>query len=243
MSKDVTCSREGALLTVTLNRADCGNLVTMEMVDALREALAGVPREVKLVVLAGAGNDFCKGRDYQSAPESAQGGRAPSALTIRDEMTSPIATLYGALKELAVPTLAVVQGAAYGFGCALSGACDLVVAGERARFRLPEMKRGLPPTLAMTALLDRVSLRGVAHLVYSTAELDARQAQAIGLVSAVHADERLQEEVRSLIDTISLQPVDAVRAVKEYLRVAPAMEPRGRSDFGANLFANVLSSR
>jgi enoyl-CoA hydratase/carnithine racemase len=152
-------------------------------------------------------------------------------------MSGPIVGFYSELKELPVPTLAVVQGAAYGFGCALTGGCDIALAGEGSRFRLPEMTKGLPPTLALAAL-DKLAAKGVSYLVYSAAE-----ALAMGLVSAVHPDAELNAQANQLIETISSQPLDAVKAVKEYLKFAPLMEPRGRADFAASVIAGVLSSR
>jgi enoyl-CoA hydratase/carnithine racemase len=244
LSSDVTVTASGAVCRIELNRPECGNLVTSAMVVRLTQALAALSPEIKLVVVSGAGGDFCKGRDYQAAPENAgEGGRAPTALAIRSRMTAPMMALYGALRELDVPTLSVVQGAAYGFGCALAGACDMTLAGERARFRLPEMAKGLPPTLAMSALWDRIAPRAIGYLVYSTAEMDANAALALGLASCVVPDGKLADAAQALVDAIASQPSDAVRAVKEYLKRAPAMPEAGRGALGASLFANVLSSR
>jgi enoyl-CoA hydratase/carnithine racemase len=243
MIPEISTGHEGAAWRIELNRPDCGNLVTMEMVAALREAFRAAPAAAKLVVLSGRGADFCKGRDYESAPESARGSRAPSALEVRERMASPIVSLYGTIKEVSVPTIAVVRGAAYGFGCALSCGCDIVLAGAGSRFRLPEMGRGLPPTLAIAALMDRVTPRGLPYLVYSTAEVDSHAALRMGLASAVFPDDDLDGQVVKLVETIAAQPADAVKAVKEYLRFAPYMEPHGRADFAESLFASVLSSR
>lgn len=242
MTEHVISSRAGPVWRIELNRPDCGNLVTTEMVFALTDAVSRLPADAKLLVLSGKGADFCRGRDPQTAPEAARSGRAPSALELRERMAGPIIGLYTALKEAPVPTLAVVQGAAHGFGSALTGACDVALAGEGSRFQLPEMGKGLPPTLAMAAL-DKVTAKGLGYLVYSTTEIDARMALAVGLVSAVVPDGALNAEASKLIEAISSQPLDAVKAVKEYLKFAPLMEPRGRADFAASVIAGVLSSR
>jgi len=242
MVPEISVRAEGAVYRIELNRPDCGNLVTPGMVQALSEAVRKIPAESKLLVLTGKGADFCKGRDPQAAPEAGSGGKLPSALELRERMSNPIVGFYALLKELPVPTLAVVQGAAHGFGSALAGSCDIALAGESSRFRLPEMTKGLPPTLALAAL-DKVTAKGVSYLVYSTAEVDARAALAMGLVSAVHPDAELNAQAGKLIETISSQPLDAVKAVKEYLKFAPLMEPRGRADFAASVIAGVLSSR
>jgi enoyl-CoA hydratase/carnithine racemase len=242
MSEFVLSSQMGHAYRIELNRPDCGNLVTTEMVFALTDAVSRLPAEAKLLVLSGKGADFCRGRDPQTAPEAARGAGAPSALELRERMAGPIIAFYTALKEAPVPTLAVVQGAAHGFGSAMTGACDIALAGEGSRFRLPEMTKGLPPTLALAAL-DKLTAKGLGYLVYSTAEVDARAALAMGLVSAVFPDGALNAEAGKLIETISSQPLAAVKAVKEFLKFAPLMEPRGRADFAASVIAGVLSSR
>jgi enoyl-CoA hydratase/carnithine racemase len=234
---------ERGVVHVELARAECGNLITMEMVSAIADACRGVPKDARLFMISGRGADFCKGRDYGNAPEDAKGGKAPTALHIVDKMTAPIVDAYTLLKDLPVPSLAVVQGAAHGFGCALAASCDVVLAAKSSRFRLPEMLKGLPPTLAMSAMVDRVGSRALGYLVYSTAEINGDTAFGLGLASAVVPDEQLGQRAEEFAKGIRSQPVDAVRAVKEFLRRAPSMEPRGRADFGANIFAKVLSSR
>lgn len=91
--------------------------------------------------------------------------------------------------------------------------------------------------------MDKAAPRNLPYLVYSTAEMDARSAIGMGLVSAVFPDGELDAQAKKLVETIASQPLDAVRAVKGYLQFAPLMEPRGRADFAASLFATVLSSR
>ena len=242
MADYIKTGRGGAAWRIELNRPENGNLVTPEMISALTDAVKNLPADAKVLVLSGKGTDFCKGRDPAAAPEAGSGGKLPSALQIRERVGNPVVGLYTAIKESPVPTIAVVQGAAHGFGAALTGCCDIALAGEGSRFRLPEMTKGLPPTLALNAV-DRVSAKGVAYLVYSTAEVDARAAHAMGLVSLVVPDGELQSELGKLVAIIESQPLDAVKAVKEYLKYSPFMDPRGRADFAASVIAGVLSSR
>lgn len=241
---DISVQASGHACRIQLNRPDAGNVANMEMVAALTKAIQSIGPEVKLVVISGAGKDFCKGRDYQSAPEAAAAGKAPpNALALREQMTGPMMSLYTALRDCPVATLSLVQGAAHGFGCALAGACDMTIAATSARFRLPEMGRGLPPTLAMSALWERVSPRTIGYMVYSTAELTAAEALSAGLAHLVVPDSELESRGATLIETICKEPLHAIRTVKEYLREAPAMNSAGRNTFGASLFAGALSSR
>ena len=243
MANEIVIREDALAYRIELDRPDCGNLVTSEMVTALADALRAGASRGRLVIISGRGNDFCKGRDYAAAPEDAKVGKTPTALQIRRNMTDPIVDLYATLKECPVPTVALVQGLAYGLGCALAGACDIVLAANNARFRLPEMGRGLPPTLAMSALWDKISVRGLAYLVYSTAEIDVHTAQTMGLVSAVVADGELEQRAAALTGAMSGQPLEAIRAVKEYLKLAPSMSAAGRAGLGAGIFAAVLSSK
>ena len=72
MSADISIQHRDAVHRIELARPDCGNLVTMEAIAALSGALRALPDDTRLVVVSGRGADFCKGRDYQSAPESAR---------------------------------------------------------------------------------------------------------------------------------------------------------------------------
>ena len=241
---DISVTTTNGACRIELNRPECGNLATMQMVQALTAALDALDSTVNLLVIAGRGADFCKGRDYQTAPESAgAGGAAPSALAIREAMTAPMMALYTRLRDLHVPSLSIVRGAAYGFGCALAGACDMTIASESARFRLPEIGRGLPPTLAMSALWDRIAPRTIGYMVFSTAELNAREALTAGLANVVVPDADLDARATAIIDTVCRQPPPSVRAVKEYLRQAPDMSSAARGAYAEALFAAVLSSR
>ena len=136
----------------------------------------------------------------------------------------------------------MVQGAAYGFGCAIASVCDITIAHDTARFKLPEMAINLPPTLAMSAVLPRVPRKALAWMVYAMDELDARAAHAIGIVSKVARPAQVESEVAKLLATMMARTPEALVAVKDFLRSAPHMEPRGMADYGANLLASVLSS-
>src|SRR5262249_39783352 len=127
-------------------------------------------------------------------------------------------------------------------GSAIASVCDITVAHDTARFKLPEMEKDLPPTLAMSALVPKVSRRAIAWMVYSMAELDAAAAQQIGIVSTVAPSGQVEGAVAKLLGTMPARTPEALVAVRDFLRSAPHMEPRGMADYGANLLAAVLSS-
>lgn len=216
-------------------------MLTLEMIRQLARALgeAGAEGATKAVVVQGAGEEFCRGRD----PGPRREGPSPSALEIRQRVIEPILSVYAAARGVPVPVVAVVHGAALGFGCALAGIADVTLASERSRFSLPEMKGDLPPTLAISALMDRLPVKALAYLVYSTAEIDAATALSLGLVSRVVSHAQLETEVERFLEGLAQRSVPALAAVKQYLASARRMDPEGAASFAAHLLATVLSSR
>jgi enoyl-CoA hydratase len=238
MSDYVRCETTGPLTTITINRADCGNLVSNEM-GAEIAGMIDQASDSRLIVLRGAGNDFCLGRDSAALRAA---GPFKTALDMRRGNTEPALAVYGAFRRTTVPVLGIVQGRAIGFGCALAGLCDVTIASHDAQFQLPEMDHGIPPCLAMSALLGNVTPKGIMYLVYSTEFVDAERALAMGLVSKVVPRGEIEREADAFIKKTLARVPAAVPAVKEYMRSAPRMEPQAAADFGSTLLAGVLSS-
>ena len=113
---DILSKQDGPVLNVTLNRPERGNAVSDEMVAQLTSILVGADKTSNLVVLRGAGNDFCVGRAAMGATPK----KEPDALE-RRTFSDVVFDCYGALRTCKVPVIAVVQGRALGFGCASLG--------------------------------------------------------------------------------------------------------------------------
>jgi len=238
MSDFVRRETAGALTTITINRPDCGNLVSNEM-GAEIAAMLDASAASQLIVLRGAGDNFCLGRDSAALKAA---GPFRTALDMRRGNTEPALAVYGAFRRVKAPILGIVQGRAIGFGCALAGLCDVTIASDDAQFQLPEMDHGIPPCLAMSALLGNVSPKAITWLVYSTELVDAQRALTMGLVSKVVARRDLEKEADAFIHKTLKRIPASVPAVKEYMRSAPRMEPQAAADFGSTLLSGVLSS-
>ena len=237
MSDVIHTSRDGVVASITIDRPAEGNLLTIEMVRALTAAFRSAAKtDAKVIVLRSAGPDFCRGRDNAGTPPS------PTSLKMRANVCEPILDAYEAMSSAHQPIVGVVQGAALGFGCAIASVCDITIAHDTARFKLPEMEKDLPPTLAMSAVMPRVPRKVLAWMVYSMDELDAHAAHQVGIVSKVAAETLVEWEVEKLLANMTSRSPEALVAVKDFLRSAPHMEPRGMADYGANLLAAVLSS-
>jgi enoyl-CoA hydratase/carnithine racemase len=237
MSNVIVSGRDADVATITIDRPAEGNLLTVDMVRALAaEVRAAGASDAKVIVLAGNGVDFCRGRDPKGIAPS------PTAMALRTNVCEPILDAYAAMDGVRQPIVAVVQGRAHGFGCAIAAASDIAIAAEEARFKLPEMEIDLPPTLAVSALMPRVPRKALAWMVYSLTEIDAATALRFGIVSQVVPERALGEALKALLATMTARSPAALTAVKDFFRAAPHMEPRGQADYAANLLANVLDS-
>ncbi|HZA56648.1 MAG TPA: enoyl-CoA hydratase/isomerase family protein [Candidatus Udaeobacter sp.] len=233
MAEPILEEKDADVTTFILNRPEAGNRQSDATWARLTEMIGAAAKESRLILFKGAGDDFCLGREAMGQP-----GPVLEAYAMR-ERSETIFNLYGAFRSAKVPILGVVQGRAVGLGCALAALCDITVASERARFQLPEMSHNIMPTIAMSALVDRVPRKAATYLVYSTQEIDARQALVCGLVShVVHANE-LDAAVAGLVDRLKQTPLPALLAVKEYARSAFSMSTQAANDLARNLHATV----
>jgi enoyl-CoA hydratase len=237
MSDLIRSSSEGASASVTIDRPGDGNVLTLDMLRALTTALrSAAASDAKVIVLRATGADFCRGRESKGGPAN------PTALVMRDQVLQPILDVYAAINDAPQPTVCAVQGAALGFGCAMATACDVTIAADNAVFKLPEMTHNLPPTLAISALMTKVPRKALAWMVYAMPEINANTALQIGIVSAVVPLAKLDGAVAETLKTMTARSPAALVAVKDYLRSAPMMEPRGAAAYGAALLSGVLTS-
>src|SRR5215831_11772370 len=179
MAEPILHEKAGDVSTIILNRPEAGNKQTDATWAQVTDMLNAAAQESRLILFKGAGEDFCLGRESMG-----QRGPALEAYAVR-ERSETIFNLYGAFRNAKVPIIGVVQGRAVGLGCALAALCDITIASDRARFQLPEMSHRIMPTIAMSALVDRVPRKAATYLVYSTQEIDAHKALTFGLVSNV----------------------------------------------------------
>src|ERR1043166_8970695 len=161
MADPILAQRDGDVTTITLNRPDTGNRQTDSTWGQLTNLLDSAAKESRVIVFKGAGDDFCLGRE-------AMGQAAPvlEAYAVR-ERSETIFNLYGAFRNAKLPIIGVVQGRAVGLGCALAALCDITIASDRARFQFPETAHRIMPTIAFSALVDRMPRKAATFMMYS----------------------------------------------------------------------------
>jgi enoyl-CoA hydratase len=234
---DILSKQNGAVLEITLNRPEHGNGATDEMAVEVSRLINEAPASTQVILLRGAGNDFCIGRATMG-----QQPNAPAEALDRKRAFDVIFNCYGAIRNSPVPVIAVVQGRALGFGCAVAAVADMTIASDKAQFQVPEMAHNILPTMVMSSFVDRVPRKAFMQLVYSTAVIDAQRALAFGIASDVVPAAQLEESVQKLTAAILKAPPPAIRGVKEYARTAFSMHTEGAVDFARNIHAVINSS-
>jgi 2-(1,2-epoxy-1,2-dihydrophenyl)acetyl-CoA isomerase len=205
---EVLTSREDAVLTITLNRPDVYNAFNVDLHAALHAALekAAAP-DVRSVVITGAGKGFCAGQDLREFRESPR--------DIRERLEETYHPNIRAIRALAKPVLAAVNGAAAGAGLSLACACDVRAASDAASFVPGFVGIGLVPDSGGTWFVHR--LLGYARSfewMCSNRRLSAGEALEWGLVSEVVAAESFAERVAELAADWAALPTSAVGATK-----------------------------
>jgi 2-(1,2-epoxy-1,2-dihydrophenyl)acetyl-CoA isomerase len=207
--------------TLTLNRPEVRNALNMTMRRDLEVALARLDedRDVRVVVVRGAGEHFCAGGDVKLMRDH------PMTAAEGQSRVEAINRAILALARLRVPTIAMVDGAAAGAGCNLALACDLVVASDRARFGEVFARIGLIPDAGGTYFLPRrVGLARAKELVFTADIIDAREAERIGLVNRVVPAAALETETYALARRIAEGPPRVLAAAKALLARAPGLD-------------------
>ncbi len=200
-----------AVRWITLDRPASRNALTTEVNAALITAVRGATvASARVLVLAGANGAFCSGLDLKAA---AAEGLDPA--TVEGRMRTHFHGLVRALRDLPAPTVAVVDGAAAGFGCDLALACDLRLCSDRARFGEIFAKRGLMPDGGGTWALPRIVGLGRALELMLTGEMiDAAEAHRIGLANRVFPAASLEPAAWELARALAAGPPLVHRAVK-----------------------------
>jgi enoyl-CoA hydratase/carnithine racemase len=227
------------IATVRLSRGDRGNRVLASELPLLGRAIGDLARNkaFKVVLIRADGENFCLGR--QPDPP----GAVPTAASgIKAAITEPILDVYAEIRAAELPVIAVVQGQAKGFGCALISQCDLALASDDATFALPELDHDLPPTLAISAMLHKIPPKRILHMVYTRRTLGAAEAHAVGLVSEVAPRAALNDAVEKMLAHLLDRNRAALCGIKEYMGAALYTDPHGAARLASNLLACVLSS-
>ena len=199
------------IVNLTMNRPAVRNALDATLIDALAAAFAhhGSCATTRVLLLSGAGKAFCAGADLEAMRAL---GRADAASNRAD--AARLAALLAAIRASPKPSIACVQGAAYGGGVGLAAACDIALGSESARLALPEVRLGLVPAVISPYVLDAIGPRQARRYFLSGEVLDAARARELGLLHAVVAESALLSSAVALAQEIANGGPVALAAAK-----------------------------
>lgn len=199
--------------TITLNRPDVYNAFNDEMSFELQDALKEVEKnkEVRAVVLTGAGKAFCSGQDLKAA--AAAGNRS-----FKESLDKRYNPIIRSMRNMPKPIIGRLNGVAAGAGCSLALACDVIVAAESVTLIEVFINVGLVPDSGSSFFLPRVVGQARAF-EFSTmgTKISATDALQIGMINRVVKAEELDNEVKKLTDYYASAPTKAIGLIKKML--------------------------
>jgi 2-(1,2-epoxy-1,2-dihydrophenyl)acetyl-CoA isomerase len=251
---DILTALDEGVLTITLNRPDVSNACDMAMWRVLHRILedAAMDPAVRCVVLTGAGKNFCAGADVRSFGTIDDGD--PMALKYAGDPVWTDTELRVArlvrncgiselLHTMGKPTVAAVRGAAAGAAFAMAAACDLRVASETAAF-VPAFSRiGSSGDFGISYFLSQlVGTARAREILLLGEKVDAARALAIGLVTRVVPDDRLEAETSALVRRLAAGPPVALRFIKQNLAAAETGQMRDVMELEARNMIRALQT-
>lgn len=216
MYKNIVTEVDQGIGIITLNRPDRHNAFDGQTVGELIQALAGMAGDsaVRVVILSSAGKSFCAGADLEWMRTAAKWTSAENEADARI-----LAEMLHRLATLPKPTIARVQGAAYGGGVGLIAACDIAVATFEAQFALSEVKLGLIPATIAPHVIAAIGERHARRYMLTAERFSAAEAYRLGLIHEMVADEAaLDQALGAIVDALLANGPSALTECKDLVR-------------------------
>ncbi|WKW30995.1 gamma-carboxygeranoyl-CoA hydratase [Pseudomonas viridiflava] len=201
--------------TLWLNRPDKNNAFNAQMIRELILALDEVQSQpaLRFLLVRGRGKHFSAGADLAWMQQAAELDYNTNLDDARE-----LAELMYNLAKLKIPTLAVVQGAAFGGALGLISCCDMAIAADDAQFCLPEVRIGLAPAVISPFVVQAIGERAARRYALTAERFSAERAQQIGLIAEHYPLAALDEQTALWVDNLLLNSPQAMRASKDLLR-------------------------
>jgi len=205
---------------ITLNRPEKRNALDRELISEVRDAVRSCARDeaVRVVLLAGAGTDFCSGADLSGLEKTLDAGPLENMAEARN-----MAELFVEMRHHSHPIVAAVRGRALAGGCGLATACDLILASESARFGYPEVNIGFVPAMVMAILRRSLAEKRAFELITTGEVISAQTAFDYGMINAIFADETFDVDVEAFVTKLASKSASAITLSKRLLYHMDAM--------------------
>lgn len=235
----ITHTKENLVAKVTLNRPEIHNAFNEIMIQELIDVFKNISedKDVRVVVLAGNGKSFCAGADLNWMKKVVDFSYEEN---LKESLE--LAELFYLIYSLPKPTIARVNGAAIGGGAGLVAVCDLVIASEKAKFSLSEVKLGLVPACISPYEVRRIGEKNCRELFLTGERINAQKALEFGLANQVVPHDELDKAVDELVKQLSNSGPNALAMCKTLLQNVPLMSFEEVKKYTAEMIASLRMS-
>lgn len=234
---------DGAIATITLNRPERLNALGKDITLGLQAAVsaAAKDRAIRAVIITGEGRAFCSGADLADIKPFYERGEVPDLAAHLRHDYHPIVE---AILDMEKPVIAAVNGIAAGAGSSLALICDFVLAAESAAFMQAFIRIGLIPDSGANHLLPRlVGVRKALELAMLGDLVGAAEAERIGLINRVVADDKLLAEARALAERLAEGPTRALAGARRSIRFGAVNSMSDTLAYEADLQSQLSHTR
>lgn len=213
MTKIIYETKDG-IARITLNRPEKRNALDSELIAELKQALrsSASDAECRVVLVSGAGSDFCSGADLAALEKTAQNGVLENVADARST-----AELFLMMRNHPRPIIAAVRGRALAGGCGIATACDIILAAESAQFGYPEVNIGFVAAMVMAILRRSMPEKSALELLVNGEPVSATRAYDLGLVHRVYTDAEFTTQVQAYAGRVAAKSASALMLTKRLL--------------------------
>ena len=232
----VTLTTEGAVATLTLNRPDARNALSLEMIAAMEAGLEKIEsglEGVAVVILAGAGKSFCAGMDLKAVQDDP---------ILMGDMLRRLAAVSRRIRRLDVPTIARVQGAAIGGGCGLMVVGDFSFAHPEAKLGYPEVDLGICPAVVAPFLVKRIGAGRARAMLLAGGTMGGQAGFEAGLATHLVPMDELESASTAFAQRLTKGGPEAIRATKRWLNELDGSLDDEQLSRGAEISAELIQT-
>ncbi len=222
------------IATVTMNRPEKRNALSIELIEALEQAIEVIERDdsVRALILSGEGEAFCAGMDLQGVMADAEGMR---------RMLRGLSGVLRRIRRLPVPTIAKVQGAAVGGGCGLMVVTDFALTHPEAKLGYPEVSLGVCPAVVAPWLIRKIGAGPARAMLLAGGTMSGTEGHRLGLATHLVERGRLEAETAELAGRLREAGPAAIGTTKRWLNELDGSLDDAVFDRAADLSADVIA--
>ena len=235
-----TLDINGPIATLTLNRPDARNALSLEMIAAMESSIeqveAGITSEtdpIRVMILAGAGKSFCAGMDLKAVQDDP---------ILMGDMLRRLAAISRRIRRLEVPTISRVQGAAIGGGCGLMVVCDFSFTHAEAKLGYPEVDLGICPAVVAPFLVKRIGAGPARAMLLAGGTMSGQEGFDRGLATHLVAMDELESSTLALAGKLAKGGREAIAATKQWLNELDGSYDDEQLSKGAEISAELIQT-